>query len=75
MKPTNKFNYRLLRGRIVTECETIGKFAKACGYSRVLVSDKLNCKSRMNSDNIMKMCEVLNIPRDEIGMYFFTKED
>lgn len=75
MKAKDNFNYRLLKGRIVAECGTLGDFAKACGYSRVLISEKLNNKSRLNVDNIMTMCRVLNIPRDEIGMYFFNKID
>lgn len=75
MKAKDNFNYRLLKGRIIAEYGTLGDFAKACGYSRVLISEKLNNKSRLNVDNIMTMCRVLNIPRDEIGMYFFTKED
>lgn len=69
------FNYRLLRGRIVTECETIGDFAKEFGCSRTLISNKLNNRLKFSTDDIVKICEILNIPRDEIGMYFFTKAD
>lgn len=71
----NKFNYRLLRGRIVAEYGTFEKFAKAYGTHKVLISEKLNNKSRFTTDNIVKCCELLNIPRDEIGMYFFNKEE
>lgn len=73
MKEKYKFNFRLLRGRIVAEYGTIEEFSKACGYSRKIMSEKLNNKSRFNAYSIMKICETLNIPRDEIGMYFFNK--
>lgn len=75
MKAKDNFNFRLLKCRIHLKYDTMGEFAKACGYSRMLISEKLNNKSRLNADNIMKMCEVLNIPRDEIGMYFFNKDE
>lgn len=74
-KEDYKFNYRLLRGRIVAEYGTIGKFVKAWNRSIVIMSQKLNNKTRFTTDDIVEICDMLNIPRDEIGMYFFTKAD
>lgn len=65
-------NYAKLNWKIAEVCGTQGKLAKAIGLSEHTVSKKLNQSSEFKTSEIMKIAEVLGIPSDEIGDYFFT---
>lgn len=69
-----KFNYSKLNGKIVEVYGTRDNFANAFGMSKNTVSRKLNNKVRFSPEDIIKICELLNIPNDKISDYFFTKE-
>lgn len=47
-------------------------FCDEIGISAVTLSRYINGLSQMPTDVIIKSCEVLSIPKDEIGFYFFT---
>lgn len=49
-------------------------FVKKFGVSNNTFSKKMNNKVRFTSDDIMKITEMLDIPSDEIGVYFFTEK-
>ena len=66
------FVYSKLKGRIVEKYGSQVKFAEAFGISENSLSLKMNNKSRFTSDDIIKMTEMLEIPKDEVGEYFFT---
>ena len=67
-----KFNHSKLLGRI-RECGfTQEDLAKAIGMSRATLSAKLNNQSYFSSKAMYLICEVLNIPLEEIGEYFFA---
>ena len=69
-----RFNYSKLLGRIV---EYYGKqcvFAAAIGMSERSLSLKLNNIRRWNQIEIFRACELLQIPHNEISVYFFTVE-
>ena len=70
----NNYNYRKLRGRIREKCGTQRVFAHKINRSNTHVSNLLNNYSQFDQEDIDKSIDILEIPREEIGSYFFTKE-
>ena len=70
------YNFDKLRGRIKEKLKFESVFAEKIGISPVALSSKLNNKSDFTATEISRACEedVLDIPVDKIGEYFFTKE-
>ena len=68
------FDFSELKGRIVARYGSFSKFAGAVRMSRAQVSDRINNKVRFQPDDILLICsqDVLDIPAEEIGKYFFT---
>lgn len=68
------FDYRKLIGRIIEKFGTRKAFAEATGISENSMSQKLSNKMAITTDDIMLWCkpELLDIPGDKIGVYFFT---
>ena len=68
------FDYSKLIGRIIEKYGTRGNFAKAIGISENSMSQKLTNKMAITTDDIKEWCkpELLDIPCDQIGAYFFT---
>lgn len=66
--------YRKLSGRIAEKVSTRGEFAKRVGLSERSTSLKLNGKRPWRQRDIEKACEVLDIPFDEVGVYFFPEK-
>ena len=66
------FNYNKLRGRIVEKYGSQTVFAEKLGVSENTLSLKLNNKVRFTSDDIIKVTELLDIPPEQVGAYFFT---
>lgn len=67
------FNYNKLRGRIIERYGTQTAFVERFGVSENTFSKKMNNRVRFNSDDIIKITQLLEIPENEIGEYFFTK--
>lgn len=69
-----EYDYSKLRGRIIEKFGSIKAFAKAYGLSYVTMSNKLNGKVGISSDDIVKMSkpELLDIPPAEYHLYFFV---
>lgn len=68
------YNYSKLLGRIVEKVGTQSKFSEAIGLSERTVSLKLNGKVGWKQTEIVKICDVLHIPQEEIPAYFFAME-
>ena len=66
------FKYAKLRARIKEKFGTEGNFAEALGLSQNSVSRKFNDKVQFSSDDIRTWCELLEIPVEESGLYFFA---
>lgn len=66
------FDYSKLRGRMVEKYGSQTAFVRDFGVSENTFSQKMNHKVRFTSDDIMKITEMLDIPSEEIGVYFFT---
>lgn len=60
-----------LRGRIIEKYGTIGNFADNTSKSRVSVSNKLTGDTDFSKEDICEWAELLGIPQEEYGIYFF----
>ena len=67
-----QFTYAKLRGRIKEKFGTETRFATALDVSLVTVSKKLNGMVQFTKKDIEKWCNILGIPIEEAGTYFFT---
>lgn len=66
------FDYSKLRGKIIEKFGCNVNFAIKMGISERTLSLKLNNEVGFKQREIMKACELLKIPNDEISSYFFT---
>lgn len=66
------FNYDKLRGRIVEKCGSLDAFAKAVNLSNQTISKYMTNKRPWKQTNINEAVRVLDIPPEEISLYFFT---
>ena len=68
------FDFSRLRGRIIEKFGTCKKFAEAMGFGPTWISDRLTGSRAWNLDEVQQVClpEYLDIPADEIHLYFFT---
>lgn len=66
--------YARLRGRIRTIYLTQASFARSMGLSECALSQKLNGHTEWTADEIRKACELLEIPAEELHLYFFYAE-
>ena len=67
-----KFNYSRLLGRIREKGFTHADVAKHIGIVPSTFSLKLKCETVFNAYEIMAICKLLDIPAEEIGIYFFA---
>ena len=67
------FNYSKLLGRMRELGYTQEKLAKAIGLNESTLNAKLNNKGYFNNNHIDKICEVLDISKEEIGSYFYAR--
>lgn len=63
--------YSKLKGRIVEKYDTMRNFAKELGISRQALSMKMTGKRQFSMDEIRHYSDLLEIPKDEIGTFFF----
>lgn len=73
-KPKVEFDYSKLRGRIVEKCGTLEAFSNEVNISLTALSKKLNNKMEITRDNIISWSEVLDIPQEDFGVFYFVKK-
>ena len=66
------YNYAKLRGRMAEMNFTQEKLAAEMGISARSLSLKLNGVRKCTQQDIVLACDALEIPHDEIPIYFFT---
>lgn len=66
------FNYSKLLGRIKEIMGTQAAFAEIMMLSEKTLSMKLNNKIAWKQTEILKACELLDIPPEDVYLYFFT---
>ena len=71
-----EYDFSKLRGRIKEKLKSEAKFAKKINISPASLSSKFNNRSDFSSQEISRAIykDVLDIPIEEIGEYFFTKK-
>lgn len=67
-------SYSKLKGKIKEYFGTNKAFAKAMGMDLSSLSAKLNNKSPWKREEIEKACALLQIPIEDVYLYFFYKE-
>ena len=71
-RSTTDFKYRKLRGKIREVYGTEGKFAEALNTSQISVSRRFNDKVEFSKSDMELWCNMLGIPLEESGKYFFA---
>lgn len=68
------FDFSKLRGRIVEKFGTCAAFAAAVGLQAPALSDRLNNRVQIDAEEIILWSrpEMLDIPAEEIHVYFLT---
>lgn len=66
------FDYSKLKGKIIEKYGSQSLFAKKIGVSKNTLSLKMNNRVRFTSNDIVKITDMLEIPKEEVGTYFFT---
>lgn len=66
------YDYRKLRGKIREMCGTQDAFSEKLGIGRVSLSQRLNNQLEFSQDEMLKACDILEIPMEDIPIYFFT---
>lgn len=69
-----KFNYAILKGKIVEKYNTQKNFAKTFGISERSLSLKLNNKICFTQDEMLLCIKLLGESIDKIVTFFFTLE-
>ncbi len=68
-----EINYCKLLGRIREVYKTHESFAAALNISAVSLGKKLANKTGWKQDEIIRACELLEIPDAEVYLYFFNR--
>lgn len=70
------FDFSELCGRIIARYGNYAKFAETIGMSRAQLSERLGNKRPFKPEEVYLICsaEVLDIPADEIGKFFYTQK-
>jgi len=66
------FDYSKVRGKIKEVFGTQSAFAAEMQMSPVSLSEKLNNKVQFSQKEIDRACDLLQIAKEEIPIYFFT---
>ena len=67
------FDYSKIRGKIKEVFGTQAAFADVMKMSTVTLSEKLNNKVQFRQKEIDRACDLLQISKEEIPIYFFTQ--
>lgn len=70
-----KLNFSKLKGRIKEVLGSCENLAYEMGISNVSLSRKLNNKVRFTCDEIIHICIILDIPKEDIHAYFYVIDE
>ncbi len=65
-------NYNRLIGKIAEVCRTRAKYAEQLGIAEGTLTNKLAGRTDFTQSEIDKSCEILNINKIDIPVYFFS---
>lgn len=66
------YSYDKLRGRIIEKFGSQGEFAEKVGISPTSVSLKMTGKTGFSQAEMVRWANLLDIPVEEYGQYFFA---
>lgn len=66
------FEYKMLKLKIKEVFDTQEAFAKAMDMSYTILNQRLNNAIEWKTPEIVKACELLNIPLSDAHLYFFV---
>lgn len=66
------FDYSKLRGLVKEKGKTQESIAEVAGMREATFSQKINNNSEFKQGEILRVCEILDIPHEQIHAYFFT---
>lgn len=69
-----KFDYDLLLKRMEEYRYSQSKLSQAMPISRTSMSSKINNHIAFTQWEIRRICNLLEIPDEDVGKYFFTKD-
>ena len=62
----------LLRGRIIQKYGSVRNFVEPFGLSYPTLLAKISGSSDLTTSEILKLCDLLDIPSEQIPAYFFA---
>lgn len=71
---TETLNYEKLLDRMYHYRQNQTTLAVSIGISRASMNAKINSQRAFTQPEIIKICQLLDIPHSKIGDYFFIKE-
>lgn len=76
MTKTNKpvFDFSELLGRIIAKYGSRAAFAKEMGMKETVLSARLLSKTYFTPDEILRACELLGIPLNDIPSFFYVRK-
>jgi len=69
--PKSLVPFQRLRGKIVERFANLKGFADYLGVSSTTISRKVNKQVTLTREEIEEWANILGIPKDKIGYYFF----
>ena len=69
-----EINHDKLKGKIKEVLGTQGKLAEELNLDETTISNKLNSNTYFTQKEILKICSILEISRDDIAEYFFKEK-
>ena len=69
------FDYKKLRVKIFEDFGTNTALSKEMGITKESLSRKLQGKTAFTANDIIQICNFLDIPCEEIGLYFYRLKD
>ena len=67
-------NHDKLKGRIKEVLGTQSRLAEELDLDETTISNKINSNTYFTQKEILKICSILNISRDQIPEYFFKEK-
>lgn len=69
------FDYKKLRARIIEKLGSQGELSNRLGITETSFSRKMNNRVSFTAKDIIDITNILEIPADEIGAYFFVPKN
>lgn len=66
------FDHSKLLGRITEKFGSQAALAEQIGWAPSALSNRVNNKIHFDTDEIVMLCDYLDIEPEDIGLYFFT---